>query len=253
MFIVDYTNKLVIDGVRPSFKNEVINNARFSNYVSGLTDYCHSISAGVMQAWIYEIIMNTGINDSQKANDLQNIAIALRTPPEVNAANLPPTQKENEIINNLCNARKVDKQANYANQLYIEFFNEINNLRVGSEQWNRAIQENYDPTIWIHIDGNGNVDFFNNTPIIPANVPQNKKSCFFLTNDQDNRRISNIINIHNVTTPICILSNQGYSQGNPIQYIYSSDNDLWIDPARDLTPGDPIYFFNYNENQWTQF
>ncbi len=249
MFIVDSTNNLRTDGARPAFHQGVINAFR-ANYVPGVTDYCHSISAGVMQAWIYELIKNTGITPAQKAVELQKIAIALRTPPGVNAPDLPPSQNEIAIINNLCAAANATDQAQYANQLYTEFFNEINNLRVGSLQWNRAVQKYYDPISWIHIAGNGTVDFNNNGFIIPANLPRGANGRFFLTNNQDNRRMSNIIKINNVTTDIGILSNWGHSQGTPIAFVYSSDNNFWIDAQHNLLPGDPIYFFNDNTNQW---
>lgn len=218
-------------------------------YEAGITDMCHSISAGLIETWIMEIINDISVSVDKRKEGLNSLAIAVNTPEDENCEVVVPSDVI-DCIRNIqegLEAATIDKDSivSYANDLYAKLYNAPENLRHGSSDWNRGIKECYDPSLWVHVNDEGEIDMTNfGETDSDFEVPQGYSNCFFLIDSQDNRRISNALAVAPVTTPLSVIVNMRDYEDGTIYFIQSSDNDFLVDAGR-LSPSDhPVYFWN---------
>lgn len=226
------------NGIRPTGFNAAVYQA-LGHPLPG-QNVCHYISINLIESWMDEIRLAS----PALAVDLTALANA------VFVGNIPAA------VNASITAVAGGPTVANLNTLLVQLHNAIPNLRIGDSSWNQGIGSCYDPGAWVHYNAAGTIDSSVNGPGPSAwlggpPAPAAPASAFYLCSANNNIQINLVHQINNAVSDMEILSNAGHlPNGNPIQFIQSSDNANYTLNPQQLQVGDPIFYYDTAAAAW---
>lgn len=237
---------------RPNFDSEVY------TYLSGepRRDRCHSLSFGIMQSFLINVMNYYGITDEgliaiEKFGRIFSIRKDCSFARLINAL---------EVLKGIWRAEEVDitmlvdalnKVLGTMNSITINLrYSSHPTVREGNT-WNRSVQENYDPKEWCYVENNTVWSDNNGSKEIAASeykpilVPDFAGDGFYLLNQIDGLLLSRIYNLYRgmpeeAKARLCIASAH---TGN-YRFLFSSSNTVKLPLICDEFTA-PIHFLKW--------
>jgi hypothetical protein len=227
---------------------------------------CHSLSYKYLHLWVQEIYKSGKDGKTIKGQLEKLIAAVFRAgDPHFNPANPAAWSDVGVVQPGFANAYAAHfsraQRAADPDGLTKELNNSVANLRVAYQSWNASIQDCFDPILWLHLDGFGNVDasmeglYANPQPPDPGiGIPLQSKDAFFLINPSDGIQISRMANEVNLAvTPINVIANKVTGlDGRRYHIIFSSSNCFGIASQGILPSAHAIFYRGYGTNTWAK-